>query len=43
MLGLVTPLNFIDGKGMPCTYANAGTDLPKIQTVLTKLNSLMED
>lgn len=43
LLNITTPLNFIDGKGMPCTYLMAGTDLPKAQQTLIKINTLLED
>lgn len=43
ILDLVTPLNFVDGNGTPCTFSKAATDLPKIQQTLTNINALMED
>lgn len=43
VLDIITPLNFIDGNGTPCTFSKAGADLPKIQQVLTNIESLLED
>jgi len=43
ILGLITPLSIVDGDGKPCTYANASTDVPKIQQALLDLNNLMGD
>jgi hypothetical protein len=43
LLDLVTPLNILDSHGAPCTFTTVGTDLPKIQSVLTNLNLLLKD
>ena len=43
VLGLVTPLNFIDSEGGPCTYTEASSHLPKMQQTLININNLMED
>lgn len=41
--GLVTPLNILDGNGLPCIYQNVGQDLPAINQAILNLDALMED
>ena len=40
---MLTPLSWIDGSGKPVTYTNAISDLTKINTVLTNINTLLSD